>query len=236
MNPSGVSLDSLFSTVLSSAQGVADIPVQSFLLCSAASLALGLLAACVYMFRNSYNKGFVVTLALLPVMVQLVIMLVNGNLGAGLAVMGAFALVRFRSIPGSARDIVAVFFSMAIGLATGMGFLGIAAVFTLVVGAASVVYALTPFGEPRDGPRQLKVTIPETLDYDEVFTPILEKHTRKHELVRVKTTNLGSLYRLTYEVVLKEGSADRALIDELRTRNGNLEIALGRNVTNTWEL
>jgi uncharacterized membrane protein YhiD involved in acid resistance len=177
-----------------------------------------------------------VTLALLPVMVQLVIMLVNGNLGAGLAVMGAFALVRFRSIPGSAKDIAAVFFSMAIGLATGMGFLGIAAVFTLIVGAASLLYALAPFGEPRDGTRQLKVTIPETLDYDEVFAPILEKHTRKHELVHVKTTALGSLYRLTYEVVLRESTTQKALIDELRTRNGNLEITLGRKTTNTWEL
>jgi hypothetical protein len=228
--------ENIFGTVLASAQGVADIPLQSFLLCSAVSLVLGLLAASVYMFRASYNKGFIVTLALLPTMVQLVIMLVNGNLGAGLAVMGAFALVRFRSIPGSARDIVAVFFSMAIGLATGMGFLGIATVFTLVVGCATIIYTLVPFGEPRDGLRQLRVTIPETLDYDEIFTPILERHTRKHDLIRMKTTNLGSLYRLTYEVILKKDVNHKALIDELRTRNGNLEITLGRSVTNMGEL
>ncbi|MDR0350519.1 MAG: DUF4956 domain-containing protein [Coriobacteriales bacterium] len=228
--------ESVFGTIFTSAQGAADIPIESFLLCSAASLALGLLAACFYMFRSNYHKGFIMALALLPVMVQLVIMLVNGNLGVGLAVMGAFALVRFRSIPGSARDIVAVFFSMAIGLATGMGFLGIAAVFTLVVGIATLVYTLVPFGEPRDGLRQLRVTIPETLDYDDVFTPILEKHTRHHRLIHVKTTNMGSLYRLTYEVVLKKGAADKPFIDELRTRNGNLEIALGRTVTNTGEL
>jgi hypothetical protein len=231
-----MSIDDVFGTILTSAQGIADIPIGSFLLCSAVSLALGLLAACFYMFRSNYNKSFVVTLALLPVMVQLVIMLVNGNLGAGLAVMGAFALVRFRSIPGSARDIVAVFFSMAIGLATGMGFLGIAAVFTLVVGIATVVYALVPFGEPRDGLRQLRVTIPETLDYDEVFAPILESYTRQYRLIRVKTTNMGSLYKLTYEVVLKKGVAEKSFIDELRVRNGNLEIALGRGVTSTGEL
>jgi hypothetical protein len=231
-----MNLDTLFDTVLSSAQGMANLPVESFLLCSVVSLALGLLAAAAYMFRNSFNKGFIMTLALLPVMVQLVIMLVNGNLGAGLAVMGAFTLVRFRSIPGSARDIVAVFFSMAIGLATGMGFLSIAALFTLVVGGASVIYTLVPFGEPRNGPRQLKVTIPETLDYDEVFTPILKKYTRNYELVRVKTTNLGSLYRLTYEVVLRKDTEHKAFIDELRTRNGNLEIVLGRGVTSTGEL
>jgi hypothetical protein len=231
-----MSIDDVFGTILTSAQGIADISVESFLFCSAVSLALGLLAACFYMFRSNYNKSFVVTLALLPVMVQLVIMLVNGNLGAGLAVMGAFTLVRFRSIPGSARDIVAVFFSMAIGLATGMGFLGIAAVFTLVVGTATLVYAVVPFGEPRAGLRQLRVTIPETLDYDEVFAPILENYTREHRLIRVKTTNMGSLYKLTYEVVLKKGVAEKSFIDELRVRNGNLEITLGRAVTSTGEL
>ena len=188
------------------------------------------------MFRNTYNKGFVVTIALLPVVVQLVIMLVNGNLGAGLAVMGAFTLVRFRSIPGSAKDIAAVFFSMAIGLATGMGFLAIAAVFTVVVGLANIVYTVVPFGRPREGLRQLRITIPETLDYEDVFTSIFERHTRRYELVSAKTTNMGSLYRLTYEVVLKNSAGQKAFIDELRTRNGNLEIALGRTVTTANEL
>jgi uncharacterized membrane protein YhiD involved in acid resistance len=231
-----MTIDELFETILTSAQGVTSLPVGEYLACSAVSLVLGLIAASVYMFRNSYNKGFVVTIALLPVVIQLVIMLVNGNLGAGLAVMGAFALVRFRSIPGSAKDIAAVFFSMAIGLATGMGFLAIAALFTLVVCCAMLIYAIVPFGEPHQGQRQLKVTIPETLDYDEVFESIFEKYTRKHELIRVKTTNMGSLYKLTYNVVLKAGTTQKAFIDELRTRNGNLEIALNRAVSNTGEL
>jgi uncharacterized membrane protein YhiD involved in acid resistance len=231
-----MTLDAFFNTVLSSAQGVTQLPVGEFLACSVVSLLLGLVAACIYMFRNTYNKGFVVTIALLPVVIQLVIMLVNGNLGAGLAVMGAFALVRFRSIPGSAKDIAAVFFSMAIGLATGMGFLAIAALFTVVVGCATIIYALVPFGVPHEGLRQLKVTIPETLDYDDVFASIFEKYTRKCELIRVKTTNMGSLYKLTYDVVLKTGVTQKAFIDELRTRNGNLEIALGRGVSNTGEL
>jgi hypothetical protein len=231
-----MNLETVFDTIFTSAQGTVDISVQGFLLCSATSLVLGLFAATIYMFRNSYNKGFVVTIAILPVAIQLVIMLVNGNIGAGLAVMGAFALVRFRSIPGSAKDIAAVFFSMAIGLATGMGFLAIGALFTLIVGLATVIYALVPFGEPRAGTRQLKITIPETLDYDEAFTPILTKFTRRYSLTCVKTTNMGSLYKLTYEVVLKQDIAQKSFIDELRTRNGNLEIALGRPQTYTGEL
>lgn len=231
-----MTLNTLFETILTSAQGTVTLPVGEYLVCSMVSLLLGLAAAWVYTFRNTYNKGFVVTIALLPVVIQLVIMLVNGNLGAGLAVMGAFALVRFRSIPGSAKDIAAVFFSMAIGLATGMGFLAIAALFTLVVGLATIVYAIAPFGEPRGGLRQLKITIPETLDYEEVFASIFERYTRKCELTRVKTTNMGSLYKLTYEVVLKGGLAQKTFIDELRTRNGNLEIALGRATSNTGEL
>ncbi|HBT95382.1 MAG TPA: DUF4956 domain-containing protein [Coriobacteriia bacterium] len=231
-----MNLNDVFASVLTTTEGVADIPITSFLLCSAVSLILGAAAAAIYMFRNSHNKGFVVTLALLPVVVQLVITLVNGNLGAGLAVMGAFALVRFRSIPGSAKDIAAVFFSMAIGLATGMGFLAIAAVFTVIVGAATMFYAVIPFGEPSDGIRLLKITIPETLDYDEIFASVLEEHTVKHKLVSVKTTNMGSLFKLTYEVVLKASARQKTFIDDLRTRNGNLEIALGRVTTNTGEL
>jgi hypothetical protein len=225
-----------FSTILTSAEGLADINVIDFLVCTVVSLALGLLAAGIYMFRNSYNKGFVVTLALLPAVVQLVIMLVNGNLGAGLAVMGAFALVRFRSIPGSAKDIAAVFFSMAIGLATGMGCLGIAALFTLIIGAATVIYALVPLGTPKSGERSLKVTIPETLDYEGVFAPVFASFTDKHELTQLKTSNMGSLYKLTYAVTLKPGAEQKAFIDELRTRNGNLEISLGRPITSTNEL
>ncbi|MDR3316150.1 MAG: DUF4956 domain-containing protein [Coriobacteriales bacterium] len=228
--------DEIFSSVLTSAQGITELPVTDFLLCTAVSLVLGLAAALIYMFRNSHNKGFVVTLALLPAVVQLVIMLVNGNLGAGLAVMGAFALVRFRSIPGSAKDIAAVFFSMAIGLATGMGFLAIAVIFTLVIGAVTALYQVVPFGEPQQGEHQLKVTIPETLDYEDIFTPVFEHYTHKHELTRVKTVNMGSLYKLTYTVSLKHGVEQKAFIDELRTRNGNLEIALGRPTTGSYEL
>jgi len=226
----------IFNTILTSAQGVTNIDVVDFLLCVGVSLVLGLVAAWIYMYRNTYHKSFVVTLALLPAVVQLVIMLVNGNLGAGLAVMGAFALVRFRSIPGSAKDIAAVFFSMAIGLATGMGFLAIAALFTVIMGLANIAYAHAPIGTPREGVRQLKIAIPETLDYEDVFADIFAHYTTQHELVTLKTSNMGSLYKLLYEITLKRDTDQKAFIDDLRTRNGNLEITLGRGLFNMGEL
>lgn len=231
-----MTIDELFNSVLPSAQGIASIDIVQFLLCTSASLLLGLLAAVIYMYRNDYSKDFVVTLAILPAVVQLVIMLVNGNLGAGLAVMGAFTLVRFRSIPGSAKDIAAVFFSMAIGLSTGMGFLAIAAIFTVVMGVVMVLYNLSAFAERSSDYRQLKITVPESLEYEGMFDAVFEHFTIKHDLVAVKTTNMGSLYQLRYQVMFKVGVDQKTFIDELRTRNGNLEIALGRGLFGKEEL
>ena len=161
---------------------------------------------------------------ILPAVVQLVIMLVNGNLGAGLAVMGAFALVLFRSIPGSARDIAAVFFSMAIGLATGMGFLAIAALFTLIIGLVGMVYSSVNFAEGKKGSQQLCVTIPGGLDYSRERNPVFAHYTNNHELRRLKASNLGSLYRLYYVLTLKSGVDPRVFLDDLSIRNGNLQI------------
>ncbi len=220
----------IFNSILSSSEGLAAVDIVDFLLCTAASLILGLIAAAFYRYKTNYNKNFVVTLALLPPVVQLVIMLVNGNLGAGLAVMGAFALVRFRSIPGSAKDIAAVFTSMAIGLATGMGFLVIAAIFNVIIGIATIVYNSVGFGEPKSSDQQLKITIPEDLDYQEVFDTAFATYTLSHELRQQKTSNMGSLYKLYYNVELKPDANPKTFIDDLRARNGNLEIALGRDL------
>lgn len=229
-------LDSLVGSILSNTTELAQISITDFVICTLVSLVLGAIAACFYMYKTNYTKGFVVTIAMLPAVVQLVIMLVNGNLGAGLAVMGAFSLVRFRSIPGSAKDIAAVFIAMAIGLATGMGFLLIAAVFVLIMGVVSLVYAVVPFGEKSAGDKQLRVTIPESLDYRDVFESIFSKYTISHELLTVKTTNMGSLYQLQYQTRLKKDANEKDFIDELRTRNGNLEITLGRDLFKREEL
>ena len=212
------------------------ITLPGVLLCTGVSLLLGVLIALIYMRQARYTKSFAVTLALLPAMVEIVILLVNGNLGTCVAVAGAFGLVRFRSLPGSAREIGSLFFAMAIGLATGMGYLGYAILFFLLIGAAMLLLGSCSFGEAKDDVRELKITIPESLDYDGIFDVLFAKYTRSAVLDRVKTTNMGSLYELTYRVELDGGAIPKAFLDELRCRNGNLTILCGRVSTNREEL
>lgn len=204
------------------------VTFSSFFLCTIVSLILGLGVALIYMHKNSYSKNFVITLALLPAMVQIVITLVNGNLGAGVAVMGAFGLVRFRSVPGSAREISSIFFAMAIGLATGMGYLFYAFLFLLLIGGAMLLLNLSSFGNPSQTQKELKITIPENLDYEGIFDDLFEKYTNHAELLRVRTTNMGSLYELHYHIELKGKTVPKEFLDQLRCRNGNLNIVCGR--------
>ena len=210
--------------------------IQTVALSTATSLLLGILIALVHMYRNQCAKGFAVTLALLPVTVLAVIMLVNGNVGTGVAVMGAFSLVRFRSVPGSSREIGSIFFAMAVGLATGMGYDAFALCFTLIVGVMSLLLSYSKFGESKAAVKELKVTIPENLDYAGIFDDVMAKYTDRAELIRVKTTNMGSLYELRYEITLKDTSLEKKFIDELRCRNGNLSISCGRVLANRNEL
>ncbi len=203
------------------------LTLVSFVGCIAASLALGFVLALCYCFRNRYNKGFVTTLAMLPAIVCVVIAMVNGNLGAGVAVAGAFSLVRFRSVPGSARDIGFIFLSMAIGLVCGMGYLGYAAVVTVILCLGFFVYQLLDFGSnSAQTDRTLRITVPEDLDYSTLFDDLFDKYTNYRDLVMVKTTNMGSLYRLTYNIGMVDPALERAFIDELRCRNGNMEISI----------
>ena len=224
-------LDTLFASVISTT-----VNWQAIILCTLSSLILGAAAAAIYCYKNTYTKSFVVTLALLPAMVQIVIMLVNGNLGAGVAVMGAFSLVRFRSVPGSAREIGSLFFAMALGLATGMGYLGYAVLFLLLIGIANILLYSTSFAAPKLIDRELKITIPESLDYEGVFDDLFDKYTTRHELLHVKTSNMGSLYELCYLVRLKDTSINKNFLDEIRCRNGNLNITCGRLSTVRDEL
>ena len=205
-----------------------NVTLNGLILSTAASLLLGMGVAGVYMLRNKYNKSFVVTLALLPSMIQVIIMLVNGNVGAGIAVVGAFSLVRFRSIPGSAREIGSIFFAMAIGLAIGLGYLLYASIFFVIVGAANILLMLSKFGNEKQDIRILKITIPENIDHEGLFDDLFAQYTNNAELDRVKTTNMGSLYELTYNVQMKTSAAPKSFIDAIRCRNGNLNIVLGR--------
>ncbi|WP_291293432.1 DUF4956 domain-containing protein [Enterococcus sp.] len=210
---------------------------NGLLICIGASLILGLLVAGVHMVKNVYTKNFVITLAVLPVLVQSVIMLVNGNLGTGVAILGAFSLIRFRSVPGGSREIASVFWSMGIGLATGMGYVGYVVVFSAVVAAFLLVLYTLPFGEhQRTSERELKITIPEDLDYPQLFDDIFAKYAHSVKLNSVRTTTMGSLYELRYHLLLKDQEQEKALIDDVRTRNGNLPVVLGKVAANRDEL
>ena len=224
------------TTVTTTETTVAAITTNEFVFCTAASLVLGLIIAFAFNFKQKKTKSFMMTLALLPVIVQVVIMLVNGNIGTGVAVMGAFSLVRFRSVPGSAMDICAIFLSMAVGLATGMGFLGTAAAFTIIVEAVWFILVQTNFGEKKEKEKELRITIPESLDYTSVFDDIFARYLNRCELVQVKTTNMGSLFKLEYRIVFREEGEEKNMIDQLRCRNGNLEILCSRAQTGREEL
>lgn len=200
------------------------LTASNFLLSFAISLALGFVIAGLYMFRSHYSKSFVMTLVMLPAVVQVVILLVNGNLGVGVAVAGTFSLVRFRSVPGTAREITSIFLAMAVGLAAGMGYLGIAVLLVVVLGAVNMILTITSFGDQRNR-KDLRITIPESLNYTDVFDDILKSYAKNWELVQVKTTNMGSLYKLTYQIEMKDTSEEKKMIDELRCCNGNLEIS-----------
>jgi len=212
------------------------ITIQSLLICTITSLILGVAIAKIYMCQGTYSKGFVVTLAILPAIVQLVIMLVNGNLGTGMAVMGAFSLIRFRSAAGTARDISHIFLAMALGLATGMGLITIAIIFLLIIGGTSLLLFKSDFGKFKNSRRMLKIVIPDDLDYTTVFDDIFNEYTQNVNLNQVKTTNMGSLYELKYEIELIDDSNPKAFIDALRCRNGNLNIVCGRLLIEKEEL
>lgn len=214
------------------------ISVTDFMLCLCLSLVLGLIMAVSYMYRTRHTKSFVVTLALLPAVVCVVIMLVNGNVGTGVAVAGAFSLVRFRSVPGTAKEICALFLAMGAGLISGMGYLGFAVLFTIIMCGMFLLYDRLEFGagEKKNLYKTLNVTIPEDLDYTGVFDDIFTEYTIEHNLSRVKTTNMGSMFRLTYDITLKDAVGEKEMIDKIRCRNGNLEITVSGQETTVSEL
>ena len=210
----------------------AGMTTGTFLLCILLSVALGIGTALVFSYRTKHTASMSLTLAIMPAAIALVIMLVNGNIGAGVAVAGAFTLVRFRSMPGTAREIAAIFVDMAVGRACGMGYVGLAVGFFLIMAVMVLLLTYVGFGDRANGRRQLKITIPEDLDYSELFDDLMEKYTTGSELMRVRTTNMGTLYELQYEVSLKDEKASKAFMDEIRCRNGNLNIVLGRIAEN----
>ncbi len=212
------------------------LTLGQFVLAITASMIMGLILSLVFMYRNTYTKSFISALILIPAAETVVIMLVNDNLGTGLSVAGSFALIRFRSVKGNARELVAVFIAMTIGIVCGTGYVALAGVFTLLLCAVMFVMNLTGFGSVSENERYLKITIPESLNYDEVFNDVLERYTGRYQLESIKTLTLGSLFRLEYSITMKNVSDVKKMIDELRTRNGNLEIMCGKPAVNREEL
>ena len=214
------------------------IELGDFLLCIGVALVLGILLALAYTVKSRYTKSFVTTLALIPAIVCVVIMMVNGHIGTGVAVAGAFSLVRFRSAPGSAREIAAIFLAMGSGLICGMGYIGYAVLFTLIMCAFFLLYNLVSLGslDKMALRKTLRITIPEDLDYTSVFDDLFAEYTSDCQLVKVRTTNMGSMFRLTYDLTLRDARKEKEFIDMLRTRNGNLEITVSREAVQTEEL
>lgn len=214
-------LDNLFSAIYTDT-----FTTGIYLICTAVSLVLGALIAFTASFRSKTSKSFLLALFLIPAIVQTVIMLVNGNVGTGVAVMGAFSLVRFRSVAGSAKEIVAIFLAMATGLATAMGYITLAAIFVVIICIAMIILSFVKLKPRDDRERELRITIPEDLNYAHVFDEIFEKYTNSSTLQTVKTSNMGSLYKLVYRVEIKSEDQIQSFIDELRCHNGNLEISI----------
>lgn len=215
----------MFNSVL----GAAMAP-KSFIICILCAMILGVLSSLLFTRFTRHSASLAISLAVLPSIVTLVIMMVNGNIGAGLAVAGSFALVRFRSLPGTAKEVSGVFLCVSIGLACGMGYVGVAVLFFVMMSIFIIILEKCHFGYSRLAERVLKITIPEDLDYDGLFDDLLRQYTLRWELIRVRTTNMGTLLELTYSVNLKDPRISKSFIDELRCRNGNLNIICGREI------
>ncbi len=216
----------MFESIFSAAE--AQISVENFFICLGVALVLGIIMSITHKLTTKTTPNFLLTLAVLPVLVMSVILLINGNLGTSLAVAGAFSLIRFRSIAGSSKEIISVFWAMAVGLALGMGYITLAATMTLIVAVIMFIYSLISKKTLNREERKLKIQIPENLDYEEVFGDVLNKYTNNYDLAKVKTTNMGSMFELHYMVELKKNIKEKEFMDEIRVRNGNMLVMLER--------
>lgn len=214
----------MFNTIFDTTASGLDIP--SALIAAGVALLLGIALAITHAKTTQTTKGMMVTLAVLPVLVMAVMIMINGNLGTSIAILGAFSLIRFRSLEGRAKDLLAIFAAMMIGLACGMGHVLFGTVIMIIYILAVIVLTFTPILEPDRHERVLKIIIPEDLDYEDVFADIFKKYTSRSRLVRMKTMNMGSLYKLTYDVKLRHGVKEKEFLDEIRVKNCNLKVLL----------
>ena len=221
----------MFSSVLGST-----LTIESVMICLAASIICGLIISLVYKHCEHASRSFLMTLALLPAIVQMVIMMVNGNLGVGVAVAGSFSLVKFRSLPGKASDILVIFLSVAVGLCTGMGYVVFALALSIILCLVLFVFAKTSILAADSSYRNLRIIIPEDLDYTDVFKDIFQKYTKKADIQSVRTMNLGTMYQITYDVELNDVMKEKEMLDAIRVRNGNLAIVCSNTPNQEVEL
>lgn len=219
----------MLETILSQTAGESLTLVNTVIII-AASIILGLAISMVYIKthkKEGYAPSFTVTLIMLPVIISIIILLVGNNVARAFSLAGAFSIIRFRSAPGDPKDISYVFFTLAVGLACGMGYVGYAALFTIVLCGVMVVLDVMNFATPKSNSMQLKIVVPENLNYEELFDDVLTKYTSSWKMERVRTKEFGALFELTYRVNVKEEASRKRFIDELRCKNGNLNISLG---------
>ena len=224
MTETAGNLDTLFTS-----SGESGLSVQALLLAIAGSLGLGMLISLTYLFthkKEGYSCSFVVTLVMLPTIISVLILLIGSNIARAFSLAGAFSLIRYRSAPGDPKDIAYVFFTMAVGLACGMGYIPYAIIFTLIVCLIMIVLYLTKFASSKSEFLQLTVTIPENMNYQGLFDDLLEKYTESWKLKRVKTSDFGTLFDVVYHVRMRTDVDQKKFIDELRCRNSNLTISL----------
>lgn len=223
----------MFESILNSSNGT--LEVFSELVCMVVSIVLGIVVAFVHTIDNKYSKKFLLALTVLPLLVQVIIIMVNGNLGTSVAILGAFGLIRFRSMPGNSRELISVFFAMAIGLAMGMGHIFFAITFTVMISFVIIVMTKLNIGENKNV-KNLKILVPEDLDYENMFDDIFDKYTKSVSLLKSKTVNMGSLYELEYEIELKKDIKSKELLDDIRVKNGNLKVSLSTPLIDYNEL
>lgn len=213
----------MFNSILSTS-----MTLEIITMCTLTSILCGAVLSFAYMQTGRYSQNFPISLLILPTIVQMIIMLVNGNLGVGVAVAGAFSLVRFRSLPGSSKEILTIFFAMALGIATGMGYVLYAILFTALISILMLVLYKTNFAKTKDLQRTIRITIPEELNFEGTFDDTFKTHTKKYELDRIKTTNMGSMFELTYKIELRTLENIKSLLDDIRIKNANLPIILSK--------
>ena len=224
----------MLESILSNSE--ATVGLGSCMICIIVAIILGGVISFTHKATTKSTPNLLITLAILPVLVQVVILLINGNLGTSLAVAGAFSLIRFRSMPGNSKEIISVFWAMSIGLALGMGYIAYSILITIIVAILIITLNKIVLGTQNRKERKLKILIPENLDYDEVFSDIFKEYTDKFELRKVKTTNMGSMYELNYIIDIKKSKKEKEFMDKIRCRNGNMLVSIERQELSEVEL